>query len=227
MVTSTREMRLALDGLHVLLERDIKSFWKRMNLTDPAAVRNAFLAYTPQLVQSYGDSAAVLAADWYDELRAAEGLSARFAAQLADGVPAAWVEERVRFGAGSLWTGTPEQFRAFVTDISRGYVTQSFGDTIDGAVKADPQAVGWARFTNAGACDFCVMLAGRGDVYMEETARFASHAGCKCGAKPSWDRNAKEVPALAYVASERASVLTPEQRAIRAQRVRDWIKNNK
>lgn len=225
MAISVVEMRAALDGLHSLVARDVRAVWSGIDLTKPDLVRDEFLRVTPEIVRVYGDGAATLAADWYDELRAEQRLVDRFRAELAQGVPDAWVKERVRFGAASLWS-TPDTFPNFIIDISHGYVTQAYGDTISGAAKADPKAVGWERVPNPGACDFCIMLAGRGGVYMEQTSRFASHSGCQCGARPSWDPNAKEVPVFAYQASERTSAMSAAQKAEHNARVRNWIKYN-
>lgn len=225
MAVSVAEIRSALDGIHTLIERDVRSAWAGVDLSNPAGVRDEFLRFTPELVRVYGDGAATLAADWYDELRTEQRLVGRFRAELAVGVPDAWVEERVRFGAGSLWAN-PEDFPKFIVDISHGYVTQAYGDTISGAVKADPTAVGWERIPNSGACKFCIMLAGRGGVYKESTSRFASHSGCRCSAAPSWDPSAKEVPVYAYQASERTSGMSPAQKAEHNARVREWIKYN-
>lgn len=225
MAVSSGEIRAALDGLHSLVERDVRSVWSAVDLAKPDLVRDEFLRFTPELVRVYGDGAATLAADWYDELRAEQRLVDRFRAELAQGVPDAWVQERVRFGAGALWS-SPDDFPKFIIDISHGYVTQSYGDTISGATKADPLAVGWERIPNPGACDFCVMLAGRGGVYKKATSRFASHSGCRCSAAPSWDSSAKEVPVYAYKASERTSGMSAAQKAEHNARVREWIKYN-
>jgi hypothetical protein len=56
-------------------------------------------------------------------------------------------------------------------------------DTIRQTTVADPRTAGWQRVTSGG-CDFCAMLAGRGAVYSEATADFASHDHCACSAEP-------------------------------------------
>lgn len=59
-------------------------------------------------------------------------------------------------------------------------------ETVVASTGADPRARGWARVLGGGGCDFCQMLAGRGDVYSEETASFEAHDRCGCTAEPSW-----------------------------------------
>src|SRR5699024_7951881 len=71
-------------------------------------------------------------------------------------------------------------------------------DTILANVRADPEARAWMRVTSPGACDFCIVLAGRGGVDTEEAVRFASHTDCACGAVPSWDPNAEQVDVFQY-----------------------------
>ena len=57
-------------------------------------------------------------------------------------------------------------------------------DTITKAVGADPEAQGWERVIEPGACGFCSMLAGRGGVYKESTVNFRAHDHCHCVAAP-------------------------------------------
>jgi hypothetical protein len=59
--------------------------------------------------------------------------------------------------------------------------------TIVGASNADREAKGWERIAEAGACDFCLMLSGRGAVYSEATSDFPSHDNCKCVASPVFE----------------------------------------
>jgi hypothetical protein len=63
-------------------------------------------------------------------------------------------------------------------------------DAILGNVRADRQAVGWARLTDRDPCAFCSMLASRGPVYRsKETAKFAAHDHCACMPVPAWSRD--------------------------------------
>lgn len=65
-------------------------------------------------------------------------------------------------------------------------------DTIDGAIRTDPKAIGWARVTSGNPCAFCAMLASRGPVYRSEdtAAGFEYHDGCFCTAEPTYSRDA-------------------------------------
>lgn len=224
-------IRAANNGLVTLALRDLTAFWGSLNLDRPEAARDALLRFMPELTARYGEAAAVVAADFYDDLRAAEGVRGRYVARMAPTVPTEHVQRRVRFGAQHLFTENPGQTLTFLTGAATKYVLQPGRDTITTNAAEDPQAAGWHRETRpsrtyTSGCDFCRMLATRGAVYKRATARFAPHDDCKCVAVPSWDANAPEVDVMAYVASERTSRMSPAQRERHNQRVRDWIASN-
>lgn len=216
-------LRAANIALVDRVQRDLNGFWGSLDLSKPERVRDALLRFVPVLTTAYGDAAAVVAADWYDELRASEGVQGRFAALMADTFPVEYVAQRVRFGAQHLFTEQPDQTRVFLADAVQEYVLQPGRDTVARSALADPQGSGWHREVRGDGCRFCRMLAGRGGVYREATAGFASHGGCNCVAMPSWDANAPEVPVSAYVASEKTAAMTPEQHARHTARVREYL----
>jgi len=252
-------MRTLNDTLTARATAALAAFWDTLDLSSPVGARNALLEFMPALTDQYGEAAAILAADWYDALRGSEGVPGVYVATLAATVPEEVVVTRTRFGAGHLWTDNPSQALTFLLGVAQEYVLQPGRDTITQAAMADPAAYGWHRETRGSrsfpsGCKFCQMLAGRGDVYKQATAKFAAHNDCRCVAVPSWDANAREVSADAYVASERLESLRRqaagepvtlttrrrrylERRGITAQedaqqqleehrkRVREWIDN--
>lgn len=220
------QFRLAQEGISVRVKRDLAAFWATLDLSRPERSRDALLEFVPVLVQTYGESAAVVAADWYDEVRAIEGVPGRFRAVMAAPIATPHVQQRVRFAAQHLFTDAPSQMLAFLDGAADKYVLQAGRDTIRGSSIRDPRAVGWHRETRssstfAAGCGFCRVLAGRGGVYKWETAPFAAHDDCHCVAIPSWDANAKEVPADAYVASTRTAGMTQEGRDYHFSQIRD------
>lgn len=188
-------------------ERDLKDLFKSLDLENPEKARNIALEATQSIAEVHGEQSSFVAADWYDELRYTERVPGRFRAKMADPVPSDFVRRRMRYGAGHLFSSTPDLFLPFMLDAMQEYVLQPGRDTIQQSAIEDPNARGWQRVTSSGACDFCVMLAGRGGVYMRKTATFAAHGNCNCSAAPSWDPNAKEVPASAYTASKKMGAL--------------------
>ncbi|MCG7284972.1 hypothetical protein MHY85_03165 [Cellulomonas sp. ACRRI] len=210
-------------GIAALVKRDLTAFWNSLDLNRPEAARDALLRFMPSLVTEYGETAASVAADWYDDMRFSEGVPGRFRAEMADAVADALVESQVRFGAQHLFTDTPTGTLDFLTLAVTKYALYPGRATIARSANLDPAASGWQRVARPGACKFCRMLAGRGGVYKEATAHFASHGDCGCAAVPSWDRDAPEVDVRAYVASERTSRMSPEQRERHNARVRAFL----
>lgn len=201
------ELRAANESLSRRVEADLRGFWASLDLSQPERARDALLEFVPALTTVYGEGMAAVAADWYDEMRAAEAVPGRFRAEMAAAFPAEYVEARVRYGAGHLFTDAPNEMLSFLSGAVQEYVLQPGRDTVARSTLADPRASGWHRETRGEACGFCRMLAGRGGVYKEATASFASHGHCNCVAAPSWDADAPEVPAVAYVASQRMDSL--------------------
>ncbi|WP_435298530.1 hypothetical protein [Timonella sp. A28] len=160
MAVSVEDVHKALGGLHGLVEGVLDSFWHTLDLSNPAAARDALLEFVPLLVDEYGLKAASIAADWYDELRMDERIPGVYVSELAEPLKAEFVAERVRFGAQHLWED-PEQTLLFLKGASTGYISQAFNDTLALNAQADPVARGWVRKPNPGACKFCLMLAAR------------------------------------------------------------------
>lgn len=224
MPSPSEEFRAANLELSARAERDLLAFWATLDLSKPEKARDALKRYVPVLTGVYGEAAATVAADWYDELRLTEKVPGRFTAVMAAAYPTEYVEERVRFGAGHLFTDTPGAMLPFLQGAVQKYALQPGRDTIQSSAEADPQSVGWHRETGAGACGFCKMLAGRGGVYRKErSAAFASHSHCHCYAVPSWDPDAPEVPVSAYVASQRTSKMSPAQKNRHNATIREYI----
>lgn len=170
------------------LSRDLARFWGGLDLSNPETARDALVEYVPRLVAQYGDLAATVAADLYDELRSAAGVRRRFSAVLARGVPDEAVVQRVRFGAQHLWTDHPEDTLKFIDGAAGKYALQAGRDTIATSSRRDPAKAKWARVAEPDACEFCLMLAGRDFAYTSEDAAAGEyHDNCQCVAVPSWD----------------------------------------
>lgn len=209
--------------------RDLTEFWATLDVERPKVTKRQLVAVVPAITSVYGEAAAVLAADWYDDMRLTKRVPGRFRAVMAAPFAVEYVRQRVDYGARHLFTGTPGRTLEFLDGAVNRYVLQPGRDTVRESALADPRAVGWKRETRSSksfvsGCNFCNLLAGRGGVYKWETAPFASHDDCHCVASPSWDQDAIEVPVDAYVASIQNSQLSPEAREDRMARARDWAR---
>jgi len=182
--------------------------------------RNTVIGITQLMVREYGQAAGEFAADWYNDMRLTAGVGGGFTATAAVQSFDEAIEETVRRSVASLFTDAPD-----LTEVITAVTSKAGQYTVDGArntIRAnsirDPKSSGWKRVAHGETCDFCLMLVGRGGVYREATATFKSHGGCDCGAVPSWDSAAPEVPTIAYQASTRSADATAS--------VRFWIETH-
>lgn len=202
---------------------DLSALWAGWSWDDPAAATAAALAVVPDVVWTYQDAAAGLAADTYDVWRDQERVPGRFLAAPAAVAVEDQIAASVRNAVGPLWTADPDAdaARSLLAGMTTRLVARGASDTVVEATRRDERAVGWSRVARAGACRFCRMLAGRGGVYRSErSARFAAHDRCHCVATPSWDADAPDMPVVAYVASQR------KQTAADKARVRAFLDAN-
>lgn len=206
-------LRSAVSDLSSLAVHELRGIWKPSR--NPTQIRDLLAEVLPQVVDVYGTAAATVAADWYDELRDGLNIAGRFSAiptELGD----TGGEELAGWGVGPLFSAEPD-FATAQTLIEGGLqrrIADAARDTVIESSIADPSARGWQRETSGG-CDFCEMLAGRGIVFSEESADFASHDHCQCYAVPAFDGEPK--PVKAYTPSDRN--ITDVDRA----RVRDYL----
>lgn len=208
------ELRTAQTGIRTVVNRVLTGYFNSLNLNRPEAARDALLTFVPTLVAQYGQTAADVAADWYDEMRAVESVPGRYRAEPQESPYTDAVDPMVRRAAGALFTADPRGALVTLTGSASKYVLAAGRQTIVTATDRDPRARGWSRVTRSGACKFCQMLAGRpGAVYTERSAHFAAHGDCNCASVPSWDPNAPEVDVAQYEASKRTTAMTPEEKA--------------
>ncbi|WP_188491989.1 VG15 protein [Williamsia phyllosphaerae] len=193
-------------------EADLAALWAQL---DAASVRDGLFDVLPALVGDYGDAAATLTAEWYDEHRADLNVRGSFVAD----VPAnsqLGVEALAGWGS-SLAAQNPETALQL---LSGGLVKRVFTasrDTLTIATDRDPQARGWQR-AGRGECEFCRMLIGRGVVYTRSSVNFGAHDNCKCVAVPAF--GGRELPVKPFQGTERN--ISDADRA----RVRAWIAAN-
>lgn len=214
MPATPEELRRLLISLSSDAEADLATVWAQLT---PQTFYDALMDVMPALVGEYGDAAAAVTAEWYDEYRNDLNISGRFAAD---------VPTDPKLGSEALagWANTlaQENLDTALTRTSGGLVRRVMNagrDAMLDNVERDPQAKGWQRKARGNGCAFCQMLAGRGNVYRgRDTADFASHDNCGCVAVPAF--KGRVIPVRPYVPSARN--ITDADRA----RVREWISKN-
>lgn len=177
----------------------------------------------PEVVAYYSDGTAALAADHYDDMRDKVRPRHRFSAEPVANLR----EEKMR--RALIWAQeplyVPEPVAALAEERMAEVVSletaRPFRDTILTNQQRDPSAVGWRRHTSGDSCALCRMLADRGAVYRQDTARFAAHGHCSCSASPVFDGEpGEEASVMQYVASR--SHRSPRQQ----KALRDYLNTN-
>ncbi|MBX9035039.1 hypothetical protein [Gordonibacter massiliensis (ex Traore et al. 2017)] len=171
--------------------RDLEAFVKGLDFSggydEKKAARDAVVERIQMLAARYGDAAATLAADFYNEI--ADGAGASVAdAVLADTATDASVAGSVRYSAKLLFGQEPDADafrRACAASLAR-FVKKAANDTVSkNAVRDGRRGAKFARVPSGSeTCMFCVMLASRGFVYANrETAgefdHFHDHCDCR------------------------------------------------
>ncbi|WP_235738989.1 VG15 protein [Nocardioides alcanivorans] len=206
-------LRAETASLVRLADLDLSRLWRLV-----AAGANAGEALhdlLPAIVREYGAAGGAMAAEWYDQQREKAGASGRFYA-----LPIS-PDDR---GAHSLvsWAVGTATDGAALQSLILGGVQRRIADHVRLTVTSnsidDRAAAGWQRVTDGNACTFCSMLAGRGSVYSEATADFASHDECGCSATVAW--RGQPVPVKPFTPSAKTS--TEADRA----RVREYLRTH-
>lgn len=176
----------------------------------------------PAVAAQYGEAAATLGADWYDALRTSYGVPGRFTAELAPQPADDMLRAISNWAAAPAEATTPdlETALARTEGAAQKLVADMHRGTVQLSTERDPNARGWGRFTEPGACDFCLMLSSRGGVYTSASVRFGSHDHCHCLAGPVWNENREEVDA--YQRSPRSD----RQRAAANRLARKWMREH-
>ena len=183
--------------------RDLLTIWRAFQVDDIAGswptVETALVA----LIQARWAVSAGLAAAYYGEFRAAEGVTGPLTPIVVPPPSPAEVTTSLRIigpGAAGRLVALARPDAAAVTltnvagDVSR-QVLNGGRETILGSIDRDPTALGYARVTDGNPCAFCALLASRGPVFRSvKTATVARdgakyHRKCGCSAEPVFTRD--------------------------------------
>lgn len=179
----------------MLAQSQLQDFLSNFRLDgDPVRVRNALLVFFPELVTTYGDVSALLAADFYDMLRDVPPSAASFRAVFAQPIEPVRAEATARWAVGALFDEDAPRFTSQILGATQRLVTQRGRDTVFDNAGRDPVRTAVARIpSGATTCKWCVMLASRG-------ADFTSLASA--GAGNEWHDNCDCVPTVIRKASD-------------------------
>lgn len=184
-MASVSSYRADLARLFDLADADLSELWRLITTADSA--RDLLMDVLPDLIALYGSAAATLAADWFDDMREQAEAPGRFRAIPATLPDRSRTDALARWGIGPLFRPDPDpdSARTLVSGGLQRIVADASRETVALSSVADPAADGWQR-AGSGECTFCSMLIGRGAVYSERSADFASHDHCRCVAAPAF-----------------------------------------
>lgn len=187
----------------------------------PEQRRSLLLEAVPGVIGYYSEGSSALAADYYDDERERAAPPKLYIAEPVITDRTVKIRSAIAWAAKPLFDGDPITSESRLAEVVQLETARPYRDTITTNRRRDPSAVGWRRVSNGG-CKFCVMLAAKGAIFSDESARFASHTNCKCTAQPvfSTDDFGEEASAMQYMASSRRR--SPEQQA----RLREYLNVN-
>ena len=174
--------------------RDINRLIARVDMTDPDAARDALQAELPTLISVWGEAAATVAAEYFEELIDAPAV-------LADPVDSEVVEGMVGWAVGPLYgelaprvdengepvlddsgepivdkiPPDPAKAQRNILGASQRHIQDTGRNTIRYSAENTP-GVGWARVLRGEEnCAWCVVMASRGAVFQSrQTASMVS-----------------------------------------------------
>lgn len=180
------QFRTNLNTLVDLACDDLNDLWSGVDTSEAFAVRAFLERVMPDLIETYGSTAALLAADYYDETTNMFG-NAR-PAVLDDSITAGQVQASSRWAIDPLFgESDPAQAWANIQQVVDRLVKQTARNTIHQACERD--GVAYARVPSGSeTCAFCLMLASRGAVYWSEESAGGDgnkyHGQCDCVPTP-------------------------------------------
>ena len=184
---SFRTRQIALSRATV---RDLVALWRsKMGTEDANAAWAELRPLVSTLITTRNAASAADAATYYNQSRAIAGIGPLVIP--SPRIPAAYMDKVIDpMAMGTYWNhigqGSAEASDAASKALSGAgqRLTMKGGrDVIQSTAARDPEAKGWARIADPGACDFCQVLSGRGAVYKERTVDFRAHDHCSCTAK--------------------------------------------
>lgn len=178
---SLEQCRRLLNRLSADATTDLHAMLATLKGSDRVLMSQMLAEGWVALVEHFGDQAADIGADQFDQWATELGASPRVV--LADGVN----EQRATARLG--WAlSTPNQLGNMATLLDE-LVKQPFRSTVQDS--AHKSGLAWARVpTGSETCSFCLMLASRGAVYRsEQVAQFGFsgkkyHGMCDCTPAP-------------------------------------------
>ena len=173
---------------------EVASLWSTLDLEDVEATKVALMRVMPQIVFKYGDMAAAIAADLYDEWRTGVREATKYRTLMADLAPITKVQASTGYAIGGLYRDpmdTAAVLALLQSDVVERHALDQGRETMALNVQSDPAKPRWARVPVGVTCKWCLMLGSRGfkpglGYRSEMTAAAGSHGNCDCIVVPEF-----------------------------------------
>ncbi|MCT1790635.1 VG15 protein [Dermabacter hominis] len=172
-VRQARDFERAQRELSRLIERDIRRTWDALDAYTVEGKRDALLDLIPGLVNHYGDVAATIAAEYFEQCVGEAATIPAFAFDDA-------IAGSVRYGMGPAFAGRGDDALGLVVSASQRHMLQ-FGRSTMYESACAHDGVYFARVPDPNACAFCRMLAARGAAYTSKRSATAVTTGAREG----------------------------------------------
>lgn len=169
----------AQNRLVVQAIQDLRRVWRRIEGWDALRKRQELEGHWRVLTSIYGEAAAALAADRFEELT---GLPAR----MADPLPEEQVDARLRWAVTPLFGGAGDEAALANLASAAGDLIKRPGrrTMIESAARHNLR---YARVPVGDTCAFCLMLGSRGAIYHSDKSAGMMddwHPKCNCQIEP-------------------------------------------
>lgn len=197
-MTTARQLTQTHRAQQLLLRRatlaQMAKLWPALDWARLDASYPAFAVQVGALVQANRFTSAGLSAQYLRAFRRASGIPGELKVIMSEPLIVEQFTTSLRVSSvvaakGAAGRGVlaelamSDAFTLASGEMSR-LVLDAGRETVRATSIADPRCEGWERIVSRGACDFCIMVSGRGAVFSKDTADFQSHGSCGCTAAP-------------------------------------------
>lgn len=189
------------EALTTLLAAEFATQAADLATLDPTTAAGLIRELSAEVVSEFGSAAALLSAEWYEELRPSGSFTATLANPDADKLQAdlSWAMRDLFGEQADLAAALSRSIE--VSDLA---VTNAGRETVIENLRRDPLDARYARHASPTACAFCALLATAQATYRsEDTAGIKPHRKCHCIAVPVWP--GQQVEEAPYVADWRST----------------------